>query len=73
VYEDNKMQNGIWIQMIQGYAKVIQKTMKKRTSRKAQAVVDKGDEEDNLTRLEGRNPMFSRFFPLPEFWPGSKP
>jgi hypothetical protein len=41
----------------------MKKTMEKRTSRQTKSVLNKRDEQDNLTGSERRDPMLSRRLP----------
>jgi hypothetical protein len=49
--------------MVQLYVIIMQKTMEERTSRQTKSMLNKRDEQNNLTRSERGDPMFSRRFP----------
>jgi predicted amidohydrolase YtcJ len=60
MYEDRKMKNPVWDEMVQRNAKKAKETIKKGRSWKAQTSTDKGHKENDLTRIERRNPVLSR-------------
>ena len=48
--ENRKMKDNIRSKMIQANPKIVEKSVKKSRSRKAETGTDKGDEKNNLTR-----------------------
>jgi hypothetical protein len=58
VYEDKKMKNPIWGKMVQRNVKIVKGAMQKRRSKKAQTSANERKEQDNLSRIEIRYPMF---------------
>ena len=50
--------------MVQTNPKITKKLMKEGGSRKAKSGADKGNEKDNLTRTQSRNPMLTRNSPF---------
>ena len=50
--------------MVQINPKITKKLMKEGRGRKAKSGVDKGNEEDNLTRTQSWNPMLARNSPF---------
>jgi hypothetical protein len=53
--------------MVQLYAIIIQKTMEERTSRQTKYVLNKRDEQNDMTGLKCGDPMFSMHFPSAKF------
>jgi hypothetical protein len=49
--------------MVQLYFIIMQKTIEERTSRQTKSVLNKSNEQNNLTGSEHGDPMFSRCFP----------
>ena len=48
--ENIKMKNNIESKMVQANPKIVEKSVKKGRSRKAESDTDKGDKKNNLTR-----------------------
>ena len=48
--ENRKMKDNIWSKMVQANPKIVEKSVKKGRSRKAETGTDKGDEKNNLTK-----------------------
>ena len=48
--KNRKMKNNIGSKMVQANPKIVEKSVKKDRSRKAETGTDKGDEKNNLTR-----------------------
>jgi len=48
--ENRKMKDSIGSKMVQANPKIVEKSVKKGRSRKAETGTDKGDEKNNLTR-----------------------
>ena len=57
--ENKKMKDSIGSKMVQTNPKIVEKSMKKGRSRKAESDMDKGDEKNNLTRTWSRDPMLT--------------
>ena len=57
--KDRKMKDSIGSKMVQGNPKIIEESMKKGRSGKAESSTDKGDKEDDLTRTWSRDPMLA--------------
>ena len=51
------MKDSIGSKMVQANPKIVEKSVKKGRSRKAETGTDKGDEKNNLTRTWSRDPM----------------
>jgi hypothetical protein len=64
MYEDRKMENPVWGEMVQGNVKKTKKTMKKRRCGKAQASTNKRNEKNNLASVKIRNSVLTRRLPL---------
>ena len=65
--KDRKMQDGVRVQMIQGYAIIVQKPMQKGKSRQPQPMLDERHKKNNLTWLKVGNTVLSRCLPFPMF------
>jgi len=62
--ENRKMS---WSKMVQANPKIVDKSVKKGRSRKAETGIDKGDEKNNLTRTWSRDPMLTWSSPISKF------
>ena len=57
--ENRKMKDSIGGKMGKANPKIVEKSVKKSGSRKAESGTDKGDEKNNLTRTWSRDPMLA--------------
>ena len=57
--QNRKMKDSIGSKMVQANPKIIEKSMKKSRSRKAESSTDKGDKKNNLTRTWSWDPMLA--------------
>ena len=57
--ENGKMKDSIGGKVIQANPKIDKKPMKKSRSREAKSSIDKGNEENDLTRTWSRDPMLA--------------
>ena len=65
--KDRKMKDSIGSKMIQANPKIAEKLVKKSRSREAKSSIDKGNEENDLTRTWSRDPMLARSPPFSNF------
>jgi hypothetical protein len=63
VNEHRKMKDYVWSQIVQRNIK-ISKSVKKRRCRETESSTDEGDEENDVTRFRGRNPVLTRGLPI---------
>ena len=57
--KNRKMKDSIRSEMVQANPKIVEKSMKKRRSGKAEPSTDKGDEKNDLTRTWSWDPIES--------------
>ena len=62
--ENEKMKDNIGSKMVQANPKIVEKSVKKGRSRKAETGTDEGDEKNNLTRTWSRDPMLTWSSPI---------